>query len=508
MPDENVIQPKGSIGDQSEEPKTIPETPPSGPSEEVPPGPEPTPETPLADEPPPTTIVSAPPEKKSRLKLIAGVIVLIFLLASIPAAVFLVQQRQIIAPRAIGYGDQAHSNYELAIGPDYLDYVAKGYGTQKNSSPTISLNIPAGSTIYKAYAIWGGERDAGTPQDTTITISANGGASQNVTPNLASWDHLNANYNTYQNSYLADITSLLPTNTTNFTFGIGSFLENYNSDGKGGAGHGISIIIVYKNPANLYREIKIKLWGEYIRANTSATITFNISNINTSQSSELKTALFAGEGEGTEDNKPRPNFLFYNGTQLNPTDGSPYFAYSKDDGHWWDTRITGGNLPAISASGTTANFWVISNNESANPAGGVGDSLVLHGGMMAYAVTPPVLTPTPTPTQVLTCTSLMGVTVSPGDKTTLICKGRSDPQPMNHFEFRVSIDGGTPTSLPNASATKTDSEYKGEINYTIPDYGCYKIECRACVSADSSGCTVWGQAGRLTETTGTETITP
>jgi len=432
-----------------------------------------------------------PPEgrgKKTRVLLAAlGVL---FLIATLPAAVYLVKQRQKLKIEAIGYGDQAHSDYELTIGPEYLDYVAKGYGTQKNSSPTISLNIPAGSTIYKAHAVWGGERDSGTPQDTTITISVNGGAVQAVTPNLASWDHLNTNYNTYQNSYLADITSLLPADTTNFTFSIGSFLENYINDGKGGTGHGISIIIVYKNSANLYREIKIKLWGEYIRANTSAEMVFNFTDIDTSQSSELKTVLFAGEGEGTEDNKPRPNFLFYNGNQLNPTDGSPYFAYSKDDGHWWDTRITGGNLPTISASGTTAKFWVVSNDEKANPAGGVGDSLVLHGGMMAYAVTPP--------TEVLTCTSLTSPSapslLSPGAVISLTCKGTSDLNPINHFEFRVSSDSGTPVELPPVPATKTDGEYEGETTYEIPDYGCYQVECRACTSSDSTECTVWGQA--------------
>jgi len=113
----------------------------------------------------------------------------------------------------------------------------------------------------------------------------------------------------------------------------------------------------------------------------------------------------------------------------------------------------------------------------------------------------PTSTPTPTPTKVLVCVDLAGTPnpsgLSKGDKITLSCTGTSTPDPINHFEFRVGIDGGTPAPLPNASATKTDSEYEGKIDYTIPDYGCYKVECRACVSADSSNCTVWGQASKV-----------
>jgi len=113
----------------------------------------------------------------------------------------------------------------------------------------------------------------------------------------------------------------------------------------------------------------------------------------------------------------------------------------------------------------------------------------------------PTVTPTPTPTPppgLLTCTKLEGKpdpgSLSPGDEVTFACIAVSDPDPINHFEFRVSTGSGTPVALPTVPATKTDGEYEGETTYEIPDYACYKVECRACTSSDSAECTQWGQA--------------
>jgi len=110
----------------------------------------------------------------------------------------------------------------------------------------------------------------------------------------------------------------------------------------------------------------------------------------------------------------------------------------------------------------------------------------------------PTSTPTPTPGP-LTCISLGGAPdptgLSPGDEVTLTCTGSSDPTiPVHHFEFRVSSDSGTPVELDPIDATKTNGDYQGQRLYAIPDYGCYKVECRACTSSDSSECTEWGQA--------------
>lgn len=114
----------------------------------------------------------------------------------------------------------------------------------------------------------------------------------------------------------------------------------------------------------------------------------------------------------------------------------------------------------------------------------------------------PTPTPEPTPTpKPLACTNLGGEpdpgTLLPEDEITLTCAGSSDPSILiDHFEFRVQIDGGDWENLGTASASQTGEGYQGQKLYTLPDYGCYKIECRACVSEDSSDCTVWGQAER------------
>jgi len=417
---------------------------------------------------------------------------LLIILASLPIAIYLVQQRQEIRKEA-AVGNQDHCTSPqctVTVGPDYISFVAEGHGTRNTKTPTINLNIPSGSTVYKAYAIWGGERNANITKDDTFNLVVNGGASQNVVGNLATYSGYISDYDSQEDSFLADITSLLPTNTTSFTFTINGFLEGgYNDDGAGGAGHGISIIVVYKNSTNPYSKIIIKLWDEFVLRNTSANMDFNISDRKT-DSTDIRAAFFFGEGEGSL-GQDRPNYLYYNqesNKKLNPTDGTPYPAYGSDPGHWWDTRITGDNLPAISALGDKATFHVYSPKPADDPQGRLGDSFVWQGGIMQYQVTPP---------EALQCLSLLGEPepsgLSPGDEVTLTCTASSDPTvSIDHFEFRVSSDSGTPVDLPSdEDPTKTNDEYQGEIAYEIPDYACYKVECRACTATE---CTEWGQA--------------
>lgn len=126
----------------------------------------------------------------------------------------------------------------------------------------------------------------------------------------------------------------------------------------------------------------------------------------------------------------------------------------------------------------------------------------------------PTLTPTPTTTLTITPTPTISITPTPqplicstirreptgtipkkGDAITIICASQADQTaPINHFEFRATINSGTPTPLSNSAATIVGNQYQGQINYLIPDYGCYLIECRACASVNSTQCTAWGQA--------------
>jgi len=479
---------------------------------------------------------SEPKKPPKKGKIILAALSLLLILASIPAAVYLVQQRQEIRKEA-AIGKQDHctdASCEITVGPGNLSFVTSGHGTRNTSTPTISLNIPSGSTVYKAYAIWGGERGANTAKDNSINIAVNGGSPQGVVGNLATYSGYISDYNTNEDAFLADISSLLPTNTTSFSFAISGFLEGgYNADDGGGAGHGISIIIVYENSTNTYSKIKIKLWDEFVLRNTSATMSFSLDGLDTSETSSIKAGFFFGEGEGTL-GQDRPNYLYYvenSNQRLNPTDGTLYPAYGSDPGYWWDTRITGDDLPAINALGGQASFYTVSPKPAEDPQGRLGDSIVWQGGILQYPVTPPSLEtcnesctensecetnycheeqycrnqtcPTETdclcPTEILTCASLEGEPdpsgLSPNEEVTLTCIGSSDPnEAIDHFDFRVSIDGGTPVELGATPATGTDGEYQAQKSYAIPDYGCYKVECRACTSSDSSECTEWGQA--------------
>lgn len=109
--------------------------------------------------------------------------------------------------------------------------------------------------------------------------------------------------------------------------------------------------------------------------------------------------------------------------------------------------------------------------------------------VIAYNSECPAATPTPGG---LTCSSLTSnpqpATRKPGESINLTCTGAG--QGINHFEFQVTIDSGAPIALPSVAATGTT----GQISYPITEYGCYKIECRACPNADSTGCTTWGLA--------------
>jgi len=112
----------------------------------------------------------------------------------------------------------------------------------------------------------------------------------------------------------------------------------------------------------------------------------------------------------------------------------------------------------------------------------------------------PTATPTPTttPTPILACLELKSTPApAKGQKIKLSCVGNSHPEGINHFEFRVRINNQTPIPLPTAipvAPLKEPGIRTGEIEYTIPNYGCYQFECRACTSVNSSRCTEWGKA--------------
>ncbi len=79
-----------------------------------------------------------------------------------------------------------------------------------------------------------------------------------------------------------------------------------------------------------------------------------------------------------------------------------------------------------------------------------------------------------------------------GDQISFACEGTSTNITINHYEFRLSSDGGTTYAALDSNNTT------GSINYTVTAPGNYLTQCRVCSSTDSSQCTTWGQAGGWT----------
>ena len=418
MPDDLIKptdQPVAQVPEPpKEEPKVSPVPPPPEPSPGLPPEEPSKPiETPTEPIPPsqpppeePPLVVSTPPPKKSRVKVILASIVGLILLASIPAGVYLVQQRQEIREEA-GTGSECFEPPRLYKPAPYE------YHLGDTHSP--------GSGDWVVYRI---KEPCANPQ--------------RLTEIFGPLDRL-FNKEVY-------ITRPNQPYQYGFTFNRIMHIDGYN-DAQIQSGY-----------PDLTEQ---QLHDLHMAGKDSQSIRHCDKN--------GRQVVFDLTGEDEYGKVAKPNGWEAWETGYYQFDLTPKF------------RCEGGALHQGSL--------------------GAGFIRVVEAGVPTPTPTPtPTSTPTPTPTQVLSCADL---TSTPGpsglsskDKITLTCKGTSKPKSMNHFEFRVSKDGGTPTNLPSAPATKTDSEYKGEITYTIPDYGCYKIECRACVSADSLDCTVWGQAGK------------
>lgn len=106
----------------------------------------------------------------------------------------------------------------------------------------------------------------------------------------------------------------------------------------------------------------------------------------------------------------------------------------------------------------------------------------------------PTFAPTSTPVPgVLSCVRLVATPApdnkKPGDSLTFNCYAGKEVGVVR-FEFRVAVDGNVPVALPTATPVLEGNLYVGRVTYRIPSYGCYKVECRAC---SESKCTEWGQ---------------
>lgn len=104
----------------------------------------------------------------------------------------------------------------------------------------------------------------------------------------------------------------------------------------------------------------------------------------------------------------------------------------------------------------------------------------------------PSPSPSLPPDQSLVCSSLSrnpATDLTIGDSVTFTCVGTASLVTINHYEFRLSSDGGATYSVISNNSTT------GTTNYTIAGSGDYVVQCRVCSSVNSANCTTWGQTG-------------
>ena len=101
--------------------------------------------------------------------------------------------------------------------------------------------------------------------------------------------------------------------------------------------------------------------------------------------------------------------------------------------------------------------------------------------------------PTPTPVPGLFCAGLAGSKIAPvmGDDLTLTCSAPTS-KPVDHFEFRYQVDGGTFTNLTAGTAQTSGGQYIGTSQLNVSQAGSYSVQCRVCEDAASTMCTNWG----------------
>ena len=118
-----------------------------------------------------------------------------------------------------------------------------------------------------------------------------------------------------------------------------------------------------------------------------------------------------------------------------------------------------------------------------------------HNFSFRYTNCFPAASPSPSPKSFV-CQDLTrtpAVDLELGDTVTYTCSHQAENVDLDHYEFRMSIDGESwwvfnPNSTDGISGT-----------HTVQRAGTYRIQCRACAATGTTPCTDWGQAGGWVE---------
>ncbi len=549
-PQSPATQTSSTIGGQAIPEPTLPETAPTAPPTIQPEKP---PESPPQIITPQTTTTETAEEKSglsgrfpkpSRKKIIAGLgVFLVVILGgiSVGTAWKLRQTEKVIPEEAEAWvGNACSGDCEIVVGPGKFSFVAAGHGMRDVKRATISVNLPAGTEGYEAYAFWSGEGEW-PYNDTSIKVN--------------SWDvnaikifsAKNPKFGTSQIANLGKIPNVTVRGKTGkIDFNV-TGLDNLNSDDRPGSGHGIGVVVIYTGDNVSQNKIILRLWGEWlymtyaafdsgVGANKSAVMQINLPDLDHSRRSDNKFVFFFGEGEKRyescqdEEGRGRPSHLFYktvgDWTRLDAKTGvasQPWPACPLPEniqpGQWWATRITGRDLTSITLSGSNINFTA--DSLIREEGGKLGDSITFVGAVAQYPIAAPPPPPgcwetctndgdCPKTPNVLLCQDVAGAKrcVNPvcpsqencecppllcldlatsstefgeGDEVELTCKGSyNSDHPVNYAEFRFLVDGEPEGDVERIDAAANNGEYEAVLGYTIPKTGGYRIECRVC----------------------------
>lgn len=114
------------------------------------------------------------------------------------------------------------------------------------------------------------------------------------------------------------------------------------------------------------------------------------------------------------------------------------------------------------------------------------------------SASPPGSTP---PQLSLVCTSLSRqptTALNINDTIRFTCIGTPTNIVINHYEFRLSTNGGTTYNTLDSNNTVGIYPLPSVNPYVITGAGNYVVQCRVCSSSDNTHCTTWGQAGGWT----------
>ncbi len=312
------------------------------------------------------------------------------------------------------------------------DYVAAGVGLRGATSGTINISgIPAGSTIRRAYLLWGMLDNGESPS--LRTLSFNGTPITGV--NIGSgpdtcWDRGSSH------AYRANVTALVSGNGAYALTGVAS--------GANILAEGASLVVIYENPAEPSRFVQL-LEGNLvlsIRVNRPAAASMQLTGFTAGSAPQARSTFIVGDGQPFSDNAAFDGGLAAI-TLQNPFDAS--------DGQYWDTKTI--NVSSSLAPGATSATVSITTDEDCLMWVGQAFSVAAATGGTGPTATPTVPganvpTPTPTPPSGSVATATPPATAGTGTPSITVTATTTG-------SAIVSLTPGTVTVSTTATATVT-----------------------------------------------------